>query len=97
MYYIFLFFAEYSSQFIEPSKMTRQPINDISVQPSIAFSVPTDWTSQEVTISIEYMLYCCDDSGVCMMKQLVFEQPMTCTGDDTSSDLTRNITHCIGK
>ncbi|XP_004680480.1 PREDICTED: NHL repeat-containing protein 2 [Condylura cristata] len=55
-------------------------IEDISSQPTISLQIPRDCLSLEVTVSVSVLLYYCSaDSSACMMKGILFSQPLQIT------------------
>jgi len=52
-------------------------IESISSQPAISLQIPGDCLSLEAVISISVFLYYCSaDSNACMMKGILFSQPL---------------------
>lgn len=55
-------------------------IESISNQPTISLQIPGDCLSLEAVISIRVFLYYCSaDSSACMMKGILFSQPLQIT------------------
>ena len=60
-------------------------IESISNQPTISLQIPGDCLSLEAILSISVFLYYCSaDSSACMMKGILFSQPLQIT--DTQQD-----------
>lgn len=55
-------------------------IENISNQPTISLQVPGDCLSPEAVVSISVFLYYCSaDGSACMMKGILFSQPLQIT------------------
>lgn len=60
--------------------MPSGDIENISSQPTISLQIPDDCLSLEAIVSVSVFLYYCSaDSSACMMKAILFSQPLQIT------------------
>ncbi|XP_036919774.1 NHL repeat-containing protein 2 [Sturnira hondurensis] len=56
-------------------------IESVSNQPTISLQIPGDCLSPEAIVSVRvFLYYCSSDSSACMMKGVLFSQPLQITG-----------------
>lgn len=69
-------------------------IESISSQPTIALRIPTDCLSLEAVLSVSVFLYYCSaDSSACMMKGILFRQPLQITDTQPGCGAPVELTH----
>lgn len=69
-------------------------IESLSSQPTIALRIPTDCLSPEAVLSVSVFLYYCSaDSSACMMKGILFRQPLQITDTQPGCGAPVELTH----
>ncbi|XP_028631348.1 NHL repeat-containing protein 2 [Grammomys surdaster] len=69
-------------------------IENISNQPAISLQIPTDCLSLEAVVSVVVLLYYCSaDSSACMMKGVVFRQPLQIASTQPACAAPVELTH----
>lgn len=69
-------------------------IESISSQPTISLRIPADCLSLEAVISVSVFLYYCSaDSSACMMKAILFRQPLHITDTQPGCGVPVELTH----
>ncbi|XP_008569253.1 PREDICTED: NHL repeat-containing protein 2, partial [Galeopterus variegatus] len=74
-----------SSEWLLQGQMPSGGIENISNQPTISLQIPGDCLSLETVVSVRVFLYYCSaDSSACMMKGVLFSQPLQITDTQQS-------------
>ncbi|XP_023977260.1 NHL repeat-containing protein 2 [Physeter macrocephalus] len=79
------FLSAEGNEWLLQGQIPSGEIESISSQPTISLQIPGDCLSLEAVLSISVFLYYCSaDSSACMMKGILFRQPLQIT--DTQQD-----------
>ncbi|XP_004265867.1 NHL repeat-containing protein 2 [Orcinus orca] len=79
------FLSAEGNEWLLQGQIPSGEIESISSQPTISLQIPGDCLSLEAVLSISVFLYYCSaDSSACMMKGILFSQPLQIT--DTQQD-----------
>uniref|UniRef100_A0A2K5CR10 NHL repeat-containing protein 2 n=1 Tax=Aotus nancymaae TaxID=37293 RepID=A0A2K5CR10_AOTNA len=74
------FLTAEGSEWLLQGQIPSGDIENISNQPTISLQIPNDCLSLEAVVSISVFLYYCSaDSSACMMKAVLFSQPLQIT------------------
>ncbi|XP_036120506.1 NHL repeat-containing protein 2 isoform X2 [Molossus molossus] len=74
------FLTAESNEWLLQGQMPSGEIESISNQPAISLQIPGDCLSPEAVVSISaFLYYCSADSSACMMKGILFRQPLQIT------------------
>ncbi|PNJ65549.1 NHLRC2 isoform 2 [Pongo abelii] len=74
------FLTAEGNEWLLQGQMPFGDIENISSQPTISLQIPDDCLSLEAIVSISVFLYYCSaDSSACMMKAILFSQPLQIT------------------
>ncbi|XP_006978499.1 NHL repeat-containing protein 2 [Peromyscus maniculatus bairdii] len=71
------FLTAEGSEWLLQEQIPSGDIESISSQPTIALRIPTECVSLEAVVSVSaFLYYCSADSSACMMKSILFRQPL---------------------
>ena len=72
---------------------TKSQLESLEHQPVLSFHLPTELEDKHTNIEVECVLYYCGEDGACMMKGLVFEQPVWVTRESVDLSETMTLTY----
>lgn len=79
------FLSAEGNEWLLQGQIPSGEIESISNQPTISLQIPGDCVSLEVVLSISvFLYYCSTDSSACMMKGILFSQPLQITNTQQS-------------
>lgn len=90
------FLAAEGNEWLLQEQIPSGDIESISSQPTIALRIPTNCLSLEAVLSVSVFLYYCSaDSSACMMKGILFRQPLQIANAQPGCGAPVELTHAF--